>query len=185
MAHVQNIAEWRGKDLVDRDGEKIGKLEDVYVDVETDEPMFGTVKEGLFARHLTFVPLRGITIGPDNLQATVSKDQVQDAPTSRCTATNSPRRESQPSITTTSSTTRRPRRRAVAGSPAADTNAAACLNAGVSGPSEDESEKVARGGRLAAMTAQRCVVIGPVCGPCGSMVGARGFCGLVLLARPR
>ena len=39
MAHVQNIAEWHGKDLVDRDGEKIGKLEDVYVDVETDEPM--------------------------------------------------------------------------------------------------------------------------------------------------
>ena len=80
MAHVQNIAEWHGKDLVDRDGEKIGKLEDVYVDVETDEPMFGTVKEGLFARHLTFVPLRGITIGPDNLQVAVSKDQVQDAP---------------------------------------------------------------------------------------------------------
>jgi uncharacterized protein YrrD len=80
MAHVQNIAEWQGKDLVDRDGEKIGKLEDVYVDVETDEPMFGTVKEGLFARHLTFVPLRGITIGPDNLRATVSKEQVQDAP---------------------------------------------------------------------------------------------------------
>jgi hypothetical protein len=67
----QNIADWHGKDLVDRDGEKIGKLEDVYVDVETDEPMFGTVKEGLFARHLTFVPLRGLTIGPDNLQVTV------------------------------------------------------------------------------------------------------------------
>ena len=42
--------------------------------------MFGTVKEGLFARHLTFVPLRGITIGPDNLQVTVSKEQVKDAP---------------------------------------------------------------------------------------------------------
>jgi uncharacterized protein YrrD len=80
MAHVQNIAEWHGKDLFDRDGEKIGKLEDVYVDVETDEPMFGTVKEGLFARHLTFVPMRGITIGPDSLKVTVSKDQVQDAP---------------------------------------------------------------------------------------------------------
>jgi uncharacterized protein YrrD len=80
MAHVQNIAEWHGKDLVDRDGQKIGKLEDVYVDVEPDEPMFGTVKEGLFAHHLTFVPLRGITIGPDNLQVTVSKEQVQDAP---------------------------------------------------------------------------------------------------------
>ena len=64
MAEHQNIAEWHGKDLVDRDGEKIGKLEDVYVDVETDEPMFGTVKEGSFGRHLTFVPLSGLTIGP-------------------------------------------------------------------------------------------------------------------------
>ena len=46
MEYVRNLAEWRGKYLVDRDGDKIGKLEDVYVDVETDEPMFGTVKEG-------------------------------------------------------------------------------------------------------------------------------------------
>ena len=46
MEYVRNLAEWRGKSLVDRDGDKIGKLEDVYVDVETDEPMFGTVKEG-------------------------------------------------------------------------------------------------------------------------------------------
>jgi sporulation protein YlmC with PRC-barrel domain len=76
----RNIADWQGKQLVDRDGDKIGKLEDVYVDVETDEPMFGTVKEGVIGRHLTFVPLGGITIGPDDLQVTVSKDQVQGAP---------------------------------------------------------------------------------------------------------
>jgi uncharacterized protein YrrD len=80
LAEHQNIAEWHGKNLVDRDGEKIGKLEDVYVDVETDEPMFGTVKKGVFTRHLTFVPLRGITIGPDNLQVAASKEQVQEAP---------------------------------------------------------------------------------------------------------
>jgi uncharacterized protein YrrD len=80
MAAHQNIAEWHGKDLVDRDGDKIGKLEDVYVDVESDEPMFGTVKEGLIGRHLTFVPLVGITIGPDSLQAPVSRDDVKAAP---------------------------------------------------------------------------------------------------------
>jgi hypothetical protein len=68
------------KTLVDRDGQKIGKLEDVYVDVETDEPMFGTVKEGLIGRHLTFVPLAGITIGPDDLQMAVTKEQVKSAP---------------------------------------------------------------------------------------------------------
>jgi uncharacterized protein YrrD len=80
MATHQNIAEWYGKDLVDRDGEKIGKLEAVYVDVETDEPMFGTVKEGFIGRHLTFVPLGGITIGPDNLQVAASREQVKGAP---------------------------------------------------------------------------------------------------------
>jgi uncharacterized protein YrrD len=76
----ENIAEWRGKTIVDRDGDKIGKLEDVYVDVETDEPVFGTVKEGMFGRHLTFVPLAGLTIGPDELQARVSRELVKDAP---------------------------------------------------------------------------------------------------------
>ena len=80
MAHHQNIGEWHGKTLVDRDGQKIGKLEDVYVDVETDEPMFGTVKEGLISRHLTFVPLAGLTLGPDALQMTVTKEQVKSAP---------------------------------------------------------------------------------------------------------
>ena len=76
----RNISEWHGRDLVDRNGERIGRLEDVYYDVETEEPRFGTVKEGLINRHLTFVPLAGVTIGPDNLQVTVTKDQVKNAP---------------------------------------------------------------------------------------------------------
>jgi len=75
-----NVAEWHGKMLIDRDGEKIGKLQDVYVDVETDEPQFGTVKEGLIGRHLTFVPLAAIKVGPDDLQVAVSRQQVKDAP---------------------------------------------------------------------------------------------------------
>ena len=80
MVTHRNIAEWHGKQLVDRDGEKIGKLEDVYVDVETDEPVFGTVKEGFIDRHLTFVPLAEVTIGPDSLQVPVSREEVKNAP---------------------------------------------------------------------------------------------------------
>ncbi len=75
-----NVAEWRGKTLIDRDGEKLGKLQEVYVDVENDEPRFATVKEGFIGRHLTFVPLVGITIGPDELQVSVTKEQVRSAP---------------------------------------------------------------------------------------------------------
>jgi PRC-barrel domain len=75
-----DVADWHGKLLVDVDGEKIGKLEDVYVDVETDVPQFATVKEGLIGRHLTFVPLGGIVVGPDELRVAVTRAQVQDAP---------------------------------------------------------------------------------------------------------
>lgn len=57
-----------------------GKLHDVYVDVETDVPQFGTVKEGFLERHLTFVPLAGVTVGPDELRVTVLKEQVKSAP---------------------------------------------------------------------------------------------------------
>jgi PRC-barrel domain protein len=30
MTEVANLTDWRGKSLFDRDGEQIGKLEDVY-----------------------------------------------------------------------------------------------------------------------------------------------------------
>ncbi len=75
-----NVADWHGKLLVDLAGQKIGKLEDVYVDVETDEPQFATVKEGFIGRHLTFVPLAGIKLGPDELQVAVTNEQVHAAP---------------------------------------------------------------------------------------------------------
>jgi hypothetical protein len=75
-----NVADWQGKSLVDQNGERIGKLQDVYVDVETDEPQFGTVKEGIIGRHLTFVPLGGIQIGPDYLQVATTKEKVRSAP---------------------------------------------------------------------------------------------------------
>jgi hypothetical protein len=75
-----NVADWHGKMLIDSEGVKIGKLQDVYVDVETDQPQFATVKEGFIGRHLTFVPLGGITVGPDDLQVAVTKEQVETAP---------------------------------------------------------------------------------------------------------
>jgi hypothetical protein len=76
-----SVAEWHGKMLLDCDGAKIGRLQDIYVDVETDESQFATVKEGLFIRpHLTFVPLRGAQPGPNYLQVPVTKGQVRSAP---------------------------------------------------------------------------------------------------------
>ena len=78
----RDFNEWQGRELIDSDGHGIGKLEDVYFDVETEQAQFATVKEGglLTKRHLAFVPLNNVTIGPQNLQVSVTKAQVKGAP---------------------------------------------------------------------------------------------------------
>jgi hypothetical protein len=37
MIPVENLGDWRGQEVVDPAGEKLGKLEEVYYDGETDE----------------------------------------------------------------------------------------------------------------------------------------------------
>jgi hypothetical protein len=51
MFEAANIGEWRGHDVVDAQGHKIGGLEAVYVDTRTGLPSFGTVKVGMPTRH--------------------------------------------------------------------------------------------------------------------------------------
>ncbi|MFB7664804.1 PRC-barrel domain-containing protein [Kitasatospora sp. NPDC056138] len=81
MFEASDIREWRGHDVVDVDGHKIGTLESVYVDTATDQPAFATVTVGLLARHrLVFVPLAGATVGPGYLKVAHPKGQVKGAP---------------------------------------------------------------------------------------------------------
>lgn len=81
MFEASDIREWRGHDVVDADGHKVGALESVYVDTSTDQPFFATVTVGLpTRRRLAFVPLVGATVGPGYLKVTYGKDQVKKAP---------------------------------------------------------------------------------------------------------
>jgi hypothetical protein len=76
-----DIREWRGYDVVDPEGHKIGELEAVYVDTSTDLPAFGTVKVGIPTRHrLVFVPLAHATVGPGYLKVAYDRKQVKDSP---------------------------------------------------------------------------------------------------------
>jgi uncharacterized protein (TIGR02271 family) len=80
MATLQDIETWRGRTLVDRDGDKIGKVEDVYLDRRTGEPEWVAVKTGLFGSNLSFVPIHGADTAGDDLRVAYEKDQVKDAP---------------------------------------------------------------------------------------------------------
>jgi len=76
-----DIREWRGHDVVDAQGHKIGELEAVYVDTGTDLPSFGTVRVGMPTRHrLVFVPLGQATVGPGYVKVCYGKKLVKDAP---------------------------------------------------------------------------------------------------------
>lgn len=77
---IEGIEEWKGQDVVDSDGEKIGKLEDVFFEVGSPEPAFGCVKTGLLARHLSLVPLEGAAFSRDHVRVAHSKAQVKDGP---------------------------------------------------------------------------------------------------------
>ena len=91
MFEAENIRDWRGHDVVDADGHKIGELEAIYVDTGTDLPSFGTVKVGMVGRHrLVFVPLDRARVGPGYLRSPSLRSKSRTHRRSRPTASWSP-----------------------------------------------------------------------------------------------
>jgi len=71
---------WIGHTAVDQQGNKIGKVEEIYVDDESGQPEWLAIKTGLFGAKLTFAPIAGATNAGDDLQLPYTKDLVKDAP---------------------------------------------------------------------------------------------------------
>src|SRR5918997_5717668 len=76
----EDVATWRGRDLAASDGSKIGRIEEIYLDTDTNEPEWALVHTGLFGTKQTFVPLRGASPADDQLRVPYEKDQVKNAP---------------------------------------------------------------------------------------------------------
>ena len=77
---IEDVKEWRGEDIIDPQSEKLGKLEDVYYDTDTDAPAFAAVKSGLLGKHITLVPLAGATAGRSYVRVRADKDEFKGAP---------------------------------------------------------------------------------------------------------
>jgi stress response protein YsnF len=76
---IDTVLGWRGSTVVDRDGEKIGTFEELYLD-QADRPAWAAVKTGLFGMKQTFVPLSEAEPVEQGLQVPFDKEQVKDAP---------------------------------------------------------------------------------------------------------
>ena len=80
MIPIETLGDWRGQDVVDPNGDKLGKLEEVYYDGETDEPAFAAVKTGLVSKSITLVPLERASVGRDYLRVDRRKAVFKKAP---------------------------------------------------------------------------------------------------------
>jgi uncharacterized protein (TIGR02271 family) len=71
--------EIEGATIYDLQGEKIGTVDDLYVDDATGEPEWLLLDTGFFGRD-TFVPCRGMRRTEDGFQVAFQKDVVKGAP---------------------------------------------------------------------------------------------------------
>jgi uncharacterized protein (TIGR02271 family) len=80
MSETTEAYDFRGRTLLDHDGEKIGKIDELYYDESGGQPEWALVNTGLFGTKKTFVPIRSAAPAGEDLQVPVSKSQVKDAP---------------------------------------------------------------------------------------------------------
>jgi hypothetical protein len=80
MFDIERISEWRGQDVLDDEGDRVGRLEEIYYDKHSSSPGFASVKTGLFGRRLSFVPLAGASMARDHIRVAYLADQIKRAP---------------------------------------------------------------------------------------------------------
>jgi len=105
-----------GSTAYDNDGDKIGKVGQLYLDDQTGQPTWITVHTGLFGTKETFIPADQAAFSGSELRVPVSKAQVKGAPKMDADGHLSPQEEEelyryyglggQSTTTTTTDTTR-------------------------------------------------------------------------------
>jgi hypothetical protein len=75
-----NAFDWEGETVLDRDGEKVGKIEEIFLVEETGRPEWALVKMGRIKGHATLVPLTKATPSEKGIAVHVDKDVISEAP---------------------------------------------------------------------------------------------------------
>jgi uncharacterized protein (TIGR02271 family) len=79
MPNIDTVRSWQGATLVDRDGDRVGTIDAIYVDDQTGEPEWALVNTGLFGTKSSFVPLAQASGSGDQVQVPYQKQLVKDA----------------------------------------------------------------------------------------------------------
>src|SRR3954463_3646181 len=74
------LLQQRGNDLYDSHGDKVGKIEEIYLDSGSGAPEWALVHTGLFGSKSSFVPVRDASDHGGNLSVPYEKGRIKDAP---------------------------------------------------------------------------------------------------------
>ena len=80
MITQQDITSIIGSNAVDSDGDKLGKVGQVYLDDQTGSPEWATISMGLFGSQEHFVPLTDASVSSGTLAVPYQKSKIKDAP---------------------------------------------------------------------------------------------------------
>lgn len=78
---AEDVRIWQESIIVDRDGNKVGKIEDIYYDEATGRPEWALVNTGMFGMKHNFVPVTGdVTPVDGRVMVQWTEQQIKDAP---------------------------------------------------------------------------------------------------------
>jgi uncharacterized protein (TIGR02271 family) len=80
MPTTQEVADWKGEKVVGNDEQKLGTIDEIYMDEETGKPEWLAVKTGLLGTRVTFIPMADATAHDDHVHVPFDKDLVKAAP---------------------------------------------------------------------------------------------------------
>jgi uncharacterized protein YrrD len=80
MTTPQDPQHYIHRAAVDAEGNRIGKISQVYLDDQTGQPVWALVETGLFGTRSSFAPIHGSRLDGELVVLAVSKDQVTQAP---------------------------------------------------------------------------------------------------------
>ncbi len=80
MPTIDEVRSWAGKHAVGPDGDKVGKVDHLYLDRQTGEPTFAAVKTGLLGSNDSLVPVEGASLRGEEIRLAYDKAKIKDAP---------------------------------------------------------------------------------------------------------
>ena len=80
MINESQVPDLVGSTAYGPDGEKLGKVGQVYFDDQSNRPEWVTVHTGLFGTNETFVPVQGAEFSGDRVTLGYDKQKIKNAP---------------------------------------------------------------------------------------------------------